>query len=155
MFSKTSGIACALIGFVLLTLGLSPGLSLFFGDGGSGPPIEIVLPTGFTGPITLVLDEGNGVDIPLIDGRYFLEVPATGLVRVKSFAPFQQWHQEKFVYANGTHIPSASSSNSEPAMIQKRVTTNGTSNGVINMSTFVGTDEQYAEFLRGPRPNLH
>jgi hypothetical protein len=116
--------------------------------------VEIVLPDGYTGPVYLIEDETNGEDIPMMGGKYVVLVPTSGRMRVKSFAPFQRWHEETVRYARGTPIPSASSSNPDPSAVTKRVTTCGMTIGVTNIATFVGNDEQYAEYRRGPLPDL-
>lgn len=54
---------------------LLPGVLLLANcGGGSGPPVELVVPRGFTGTVWLLLDPG-GQDIPLVDGRYRIAVP--------------------------------------------------------------------------------
>jgi hypothetical protein len=75
------------------------------GDG-SGPPVEIIVPKGFTGPIWIVLS-ADGQDIPLANGRYQVVVPSGGLLRVRSFSPFDNWHKQSARYADGMPLPVA------------------------------------------------
>ena len=67
---------------------------------GSGPPVEIVVRNGFTGPIWIMLD-AKGQDIPLVKGRYQILIPADGVLRVRSFGPFNQWHRSYARYEDG------------------------------------------------------
>lgn len=73
-------------------------------SGGSGQPVELVLPKGFTGTVWLLLDPA-GQDIPLVDGRYRIVVPAGGVLRVRSYEQLQQWHSFSARYDDGTPIP--------------------------------------------------
>lgn len=70
----------------------------------SAPDVHYVLPDGYVGMFKIVLDEKGGVDIGLKDGRYKYEIPQSGILRVKSFAPFRAWHEESAAYRNGTKI---------------------------------------------------
>jgi hypothetical protein len=73
------------------------------GDG-SGPPVDIIVPKGFTGRIWIVLD-ASAQDIPLVNGRYQVVIPADGVLRVRSFRPFEQWHGSSPRYDDGTPLP--------------------------------------------------
>jgi hypothetical protein len=91
----------ALVFAVLLTAGCG---------GSSGPPVELVVPKGFIGTVWLLLDP-DGQDIPLVDGRYRISVPADGILRVRSHQPMEQWHSFSARYDDGTPIPWDDSSN--------------------------------------------
>jgi hypothetical protein len=81
------------------------GLLCLAGCGGrSGPPVELVVPKGFTGTVWLMLDPA-GQDIPLTDGKYRIVVPAGGVLRVRSHRPLEQWHSFSARYDDGTPIP--------------------------------------------------
>src|SRR5215471_479072 len=66
----------------------------------SGSPVEVVLPDGFTGAVHVILDGTRGSDIRFRDGKYTVEIPGDGRMRVKSLAPFQGWHEETWRYAS-------------------------------------------------------
>src|SRR4051812_15898016 len=68
---------------------------------GSGPPVEFVVPKGFTGPVWIVLDP-DGQDIPLVGDRYQVVIPADGVLRVRTFQPFDRWHQSFAKYDDGS-----------------------------------------------------
>lgn len=89
------------------------GLLCLIGCGGmgNGPPVELVVPTGFTGTVYLPLDAA-GSDIPLVNGRYQIVVPADGVLRVRSYQPLQEWHSFSARYKDGTLIPWDHSSDS-------------------------------------------
>ena len=72
-------------------------------SGRSGPPVELVVPKGFTGTVWLILDP-DGQDIPLVHGQYQMVVPPSGILRIQSFAPLEQWHSFSARY-DGTTIP--------------------------------------------------
>jgi hypothetical protein len=77
---------------------------------GSGPPVDMVLPKGYTGPVWIMLDP-DGQDIPLVNGRYQVAIPADGTLRVQSFGPFQQFHQTSARYDDGSPLPPESGAN--------------------------------------------
>jgi hypothetical protein len=81
------------------------GVLLLAGCGGrTGPPVELVVTKGFTGTVWLMLDP-DGLDIPLVDGRYRIVVPPDGVLRVRSHQPLEQWHSFFARYDDGTPIP--------------------------------------------------
>ena len=74
------------------------------GDG-SGPPVHFIVPDGFRGRIDIFLDTKQGAPVELKEGRYTLIIPASGVLRVQSFLPFDRWHTATAVYASGTTLP--------------------------------------------------
>jgi len=48
----------------------------------------------------IILDERNGVDVRLERGSYTLEIPPDGILRIKSFEPFDAWHEVTAAYKN-------------------------------------------------------
>ena len=70
----------------------------------SSTGVHHVLPDGYVGMFKIVLDETGGVEISPKDGRYVYEIPASGILKVKSFAPFRPWHDESAAYRDGTKI---------------------------------------------------
>jgi hypothetical protein len=82
-----------------------------------GRNIHFVLPDGYAGRFEVVLDEVNGIDVKFEDGRYTYEIPESGILKVKSFEPFNDWHRKTAAYRNGTVIPDEDQVNSEiPAL---------------------------------------
>jgi len=75
------------------------------GGNGSGSPVELVVPKGYTGTVWLLLDP-NGEDIPIVDGQYRITVPAGGVMRVRSLKHMEQWHALSARYDDGTAIRS-------------------------------------------------
>jgi hypothetical protein len=87
-----------LIGFLTI-------LTLFGCDlGFFNPPVHYILPDGYWGMFKIVLDEKNGIEVPLKDGRYTYEIPEDGILRLKSFAPLRQMHEESAAYRSGKEI---------------------------------------------------
>jgi hypothetical protein len=126
-----------------------------FGCNRSGPPVEVVAPDQFTGPVFLILDEHAGVEIPFREGTYVVEIPPNGRLRVRSLAPFQGWHKETWRYASGEVLLDANLvQNPDPDKVMKQMQNAGVSNGVTHLEAFIGTRAQLLEFIRGPRPSL-
>jgi hypothetical protein len=69
------------------------------------PPVLIIVPNGFRGPIKLVIDPKSGDHIPLVDGQYTVRIPKSGLLIIKSADPVTQWHSERAMFANGDSLP--------------------------------------------------
>jgi hypothetical protein len=80
-------------------------LALCYGCSSYGTPVHFVVPAEFRGPIFLVLDESDGIEVTPTGGKYVYRIPVTGLVRIKSFKPFEPWHKETASYDDGTPIP--------------------------------------------------
>lgn len=71
----------------------------------SGPPADFILPDGWRGKFKLVLDRAGGIPIDLDNGHYTYRIPEIGVLRVKSLAPFKQWHGITMAYEGGSSIP--------------------------------------------------
>lgn len=71
----------------------------------SGYPIVLVIPEGYRGPVRLVVDEEDGVDVPLEKGKFTYHIPQSGTLRIKDDSPFRRWHPETAMYTNGRPIP--------------------------------------------------
>ena len=69
----------------------------------SGRPIEYVIPDGYRGKVWVLLDP-NAPNLPVIGGRYQVEFPAQGLLRVRSMQPFERWHGSSARFAGGTGL---------------------------------------------------
>ena len=151
--SQPTRIGCALAaaGVLIATYAVWPGANK------SGPPVEIVLPDGYTGPVYLIEDKANGTEIRLANGRYLVEMPGNCRLRVKTLEPFQHWHPEALRYANGTIVPDEKLvPNADPTRVMLRMSNCGvTDGGPVHIEMFVGTDKQVGEFIRGPRPPLN
>ncbi len=117
--------------------------------GGNGPAVEIVVPKGFTGSVWIMLDPG-AQDIPLVNGRYEVVIPGDGVLRVRSFRPFAQWHESSARYDDGSPLPEAYK---VPAGGPDIVALRGGDSAVTQrdgkdvrwMSYFVGTLKQYSK----------
>ena len=124
-------------------------------SGSSGPPVELVVPKGFTGTVWLMLDP-DGQDISLVNGRYQIVVPAGGVLRVRSFRPLEQWHSFSARYDDGTPIPWEHSSDARVA--PDAVAVRGAESGVRHRggreyrynTFFVGTAKQRSELPDTP-----
>ncbi len=72
--------------------------------GSSHPPVHYIVPDGYLGMFKIILDEKNGRDVPLKDGRYTYEIAEDGILKVKSLAPLRQMHDETAAYRSGKEI---------------------------------------------------
>lgn len=79
-------------------------ICIFISCKSSASEVHFVLPDGYVGIFKIVLDETEGVDANPKDGRYAYEIPKSGILKVRSFAPFRPWHEESAAYRNGTKI---------------------------------------------------
>jgi hypothetical protein len=114
----------------------------------SGPPIDIIVPQGFTGPVWIVENPASGTVIPLIRGRYRVVVPPNGVVRVASLKPFEQWHALTVQYPDGTFIPTDTAADPAPDVVA--LWSGGCGEGVLNY--YVGTRGAAKSFLETPPP---
>src|SRR5438093_13725190 len=76
------------------------------GCGGGRQAIHFSLPDDFAGPFVIVVEQVSGTNVPPT-GRITYQIPATGVLRVTSFAAFDQWHIESASFANRKKIPVA------------------------------------------------
>jgi hypothetical protein len=60
----------------------------------SGPPVEFVVPRGFTGTIEVIEDPNQGEHLRFEHGIFVIEVPTSGVVRLNKTYPFHRWHEE-------------------------------------------------------------
>jgi hypothetical protein len=80
------------------------GVGAATGCSGSGRPIEYVVPDGYTGRVWVLLDP-EAPDLPVVNGRYRVMFPASGVFRVKSMSPFEHWHEASARYEHGRSLP--------------------------------------------------
>jgi hypothetical protein len=125
------------------------GLMLLSGCSDSGPPVDIVVPKGFTGPVWIMLDP-DGQDIPLVNGRYQIVIPADGVLRVRSFWPFERWHPLSAQYDDGTPLPKENGAHpAGPDVVALRgggsAVTTRDGKEIRWMPYFVGTAKPYRE----------
>ena len=78
---------------------------MFVGCSLFNPSVHYVLPNGYTGVFTIVLDEASGVDVERKGWTYVYEIPLNGVLKVRSLSPLQQMHSETAAYQDGTGIP--------------------------------------------------
>lgn len=60
----------------------------------SGPPVAFVVPAGYHRMIEVVEDQAQGEDLRFEHGTYTIEVPVSGVIRLKDTSPFHRWHEE-------------------------------------------------------------
>jgi hypothetical protein len=68
----------------------------------SGSPIKFVLAPGYQGEFAIVKDRTNGTDLQFENGMWVFRIPPDGRLLVKDDYPFSIWHQESYVYSNGS-----------------------------------------------------
>lgn len=68
------------------------------------PSVHYRLPNDYRGVFKIILDEDRGAAVELKNGRYEYEIPASGVLRVKSFAPFRVMHEATAEYLDGRPI---------------------------------------------------
>lgn len=70
----------------------------------SGRQVEYVIPDGHRGRLWVLLDL-QAPELPLVDGRYRVEFPKDGVLRVRSMQPLELWHHSSARFADGTPLP--------------------------------------------------
>ena len=68
------------------------------------PPIYFQLPINYVGAFALILDPREGINIDLQNGRYSYIIPTNGVLKIKSFDPFNKAHKEFAFYSDGKEI---------------------------------------------------
>jgi hypothetical protein len=89
----------------LLLFALVVNFSMASSCGVIKPSVHYILPDGYVGMFKIILDEKNEVDVKLERGTYTLEIPQDGVLRIKSFTPFDAWHEVTASYKSGKEIP--------------------------------------------------
>lgn len=142
----------ATIRLVVILLALTlPGTLVFFHDAGNnGQPIDIVIPNQFMGEVCLIQDT-NAPDMPLFSNRYLLIIPPSGVLRVRSLHPFDQFHQQTIRFMDGRMIAQTIRSDDIPTEMAIRgvaSSVNSTPSGQEHsLRFFVGTAAEYTEHL--------
>jgi hypothetical protein len=72
------------------------------------PTITFVFPKGYYGLVLIAKDVHGGEELKRVDNKYTVQIPTSGKVFVKSYAPFDNWHKEVAKYVDGTSIPDQS-----------------------------------------------
>lgn len=84
--------------FLLLTF-------LIFGCGSSTPKIHFQISDDFSGDFVIVKNDGQGIVVPRKDDKYIIKIPKNGILRIKSYVPFDQWHTVSASFLSGKTIP--------------------------------------------------
>jgi hypothetical protein len=113
----------------------------------SGYPIELVISEGYRGPVRLIIDRQQGVDVPLVDGKYTYRIPETGTLLIKDDSPFRQWHSMTATYTSGKLIPIDYEGDLPPDTVSLHSLGSG-------VSTQGGKQEKYIEDFVGTRAEL-
>src|SRR5687768_18620661 len=80
-------------------------LLLSAGCAHTGPPVHIVVPTGFRGLFQIVEDKKHGVSVPLLNKRRVYVIPKDGVLRVNTLAPFKGYNMITASFSNGKPLP--------------------------------------------------
>jgi len=106
------------------------------------PTICFVLPDGYRGAFQLVLDNKEGVGIVTKDGQYVYEIPVSGVLKVKSFKPFEGLHKEIAVYKNGESILTDDTTLSPSTIALRSLGTSRRNKGPYIETNVIGTQEE-------------
>jgi hypothetical protein len=113
----------------------------------SGYPIVLVVPERYRGPVRLIIDRHQGVEVPLVHGKYTYRIPETGTLVIKDDSPFRQWHSMKPMYSSGKPIPIDFEDNLRPDAVSFHSLGSG-------VSTQGGKEEEYIEDFVGTKAEL-
>jgi hypothetical protein len=135
-------IAPALASLVLLLAIMPQFCACSMLDDTRNPTICFVLPDGYRGVFQLVLDEKQGVDVIHREGKYVYEIPVSGVLKIKSFKPFDGWHKEIAVYKSGESIPTEDSTIAPNTVALRLLGTSSHNKGPLAQTNVIGTEEQ-------------
>ena len=137
------------IGLMFVAVSLPFGIIAYHNQ--SGYPIVLVINDDYRGPVRLIIDQQNGVDISLKDETYTYVIPASGILVIKDDSPFGKWHSMTATYANGRSIPIDHENNLPSNSITLHSFGYGvrTQNGkeVRDIGYFVGTKAEFRKFV--------
>jgi hypothetical protein len=136
--TSTMGEAAVATSALLFVLSIVVPCGLIAYANRSRPPVLIVVPDGYRGPVRLIIDPKNGVDMPLENGVYTYCIPNNGRLVIRDADPFRHWHTERARYANGKSLPSPLS----PETVGLRSLSSGS-------TTQGGVTESYIRFFVG------
>lgn len=106
------------------------------------PSIHYILPNGYVGVFRIQLDEREGVEVKAKAGGYTYEIPASGVLKVKTFAPFQPMHEETAAYKNGAVIELTGSNVSDEAVALRSLGTYRRGDGPPTIAFVIGTKQE-------------
>ena len=113
-----------------------------------GPPVRIVVPAGFHGPVTIAQRDG-GADVNPEKGIYVYGVPTNGTLVVASLEPFRVWHQiDAFVSPTGIPLPVRQTN--EPEAAPGEIALYSLASPAREMRFFVGTHAEMEAYVRKP-----
>ena len=120
------------------------------------PSLSVVVPDGFNGTISVVLDVAEGVEVPKRDGGYVYTIPESGVLVLKTLEPFENEHMTHASYRNGERIPLSVEALVGPrgeapsvgpdAVLFKELGISDNSRQKITMHLFVGTEADLNEW---------
>ena len=111
------------------------------------PDVYFILPQVHRGVFRLVLSETKGVEVKPSAGHYTYEVPKSGVLLVKSFAPLDQCHSEYGAYADGTQIPTFGSDVSPETIALRGGLVGSKGSGPLILTKVIGTDKDWKKVI--------
>jgi hypothetical protein len=114
----------------------------------------LVVPDGYKGPLRLIIDKEQGIEIPLEDGEYIYRYAENGTLMIKDASPFRHWHSLTAIYANGKPIPIDHEGNVPPDAVSLHFLGSGVSaqgnKEEHYIEDFVGTREEFRKYADRP-----
>lgn len=80
----------------------------------TGPDIEFVLPDGFQGKFTIVIDRKKGEKPVEKAGKVVVRIGKDGVATIRDDRFFTVWHKHAARYENGTRIPTDTDDRTRP-----------------------------------------
>ena len=119
-------------------------------------PVHLVVPAGFRGGFKLLLDEQAGLVLREQGGRINVTIPNSGILHVRSFAPFEWWHSQTAAFSDGSRLPSEHEVG--PGFVALRGGASGSCSGGGAPSEtytwwFIGTEQEF-KAAYGKLPDL-
>ncbi|QVL29913.1 hypothetical protein KIH39_13645 [Telmatocola sphagniphila] len=86
----------------------------------AGHHVRVTLPVGFQGEIKIYHDDPLGEEILIIQNQVSLQIPDSGVLRIKNKYLLYEWHSKSMSFADGEAIPDASLDTVSDLTIAKR-----------------------------------
>jgi len=102
--------------------------------------VRYILPDGYVGVIKIVLDEKDGLDAKIEKGTYTLEIPADGVLKLKSFKLFDPFYEMTVTEKSGKQLPIVTAS--DDVIAYRDTIFRNVSNGPAMAIIIIGTKKQ-------------
>ena len=116
--------------------------------------IQIIVPNNYRGLSKIIKDETQGIEVQVVNGKRRYNIPANGVLRVNSFLPFEEWHEEFAFFLDGTPLRMSSKPSEWKHKFKKNEIalfggsiTEGTNYPLPTIVYVIGTESDYIKYV--------